>query len=103
MGSRNEDIKMTPPHPGQFVRDEVLAPLGLTITKAAQLLDVRRATLNDLVNGKSSLSAEMALRLEKAFGLDMEQMLRMQVWYDTSQMREKSEKIKVRRYSAPAE
>ena len=58
--------------------DELLAELGLSVNLAAAILDVRRATLSDLVNGNASLSPEMALRIEKAFGVDMEMLLRMQ-------------------------
>ena len=97
---RKEPIKvgMKPSHPGEFIREEVLEPLDLSITKAAEILDVRRATLSDLVNEKSALSPEMALRIEKAFGLDMDTMLRMQAWHDTVVMRERAEGINVQRY-----
>ncbi len=57
-----------PPHPGEVIREEIIEALGLTITSAADILGVRRATLSDVANGKASVSAEMALRLEKAFG-----------------------------------
>ena len=63
---------MKPSHPGAIVRDEVLQPLELSITKAAQVLGVRRATLSDLVNEKTALTPEMALRLEKAFDVKMD-------------------------------
>ncbi len=102
MNKTNEKVGMTPSHPGAFIRDEVLSPLELSITKAAEILGVRTATLSDLVNAKAGLSAEMALRLEKAFGLDMDQMLRMQAWFDTCQMRQRAGDIKVKRYDAPA-
>ena len=96
----NDSIKvgMTPCHPGEFVREEILEPLGLSISRAASILGVRRATLSDLVNEKASLSAEMALRLEKAFGLDMDTLLRMQAWHDASVMRKRSDEIRVERY-----
>ena len=81
------EIGMMPSHPGEFIREEVLGPLDLTITKAAGILGVRRATLSDLINEKSALSPEMALRIEKAFALDMDTMLRMQVWHDATAMR----------------
>ncbi len=71
------------------------------MSKAAEVLGVRRATLSDLLNGKAALSAEMALRVEKAFGVDMETLLRMQAWYDTHAMRRRAGEIKVKRYSAP--
>ena len=87
-----------PPHPGDFIRTEILKPLGLNVSKAANILKVRRATLSDLINGKTSLSPEMALRLEKAFGPDMDHLLRMQVAYDVAYLRNRSKKINVHRY-----
>jgi addiction module HigA family antidote len=59
-------VGMTPCHPGEFIREEILAGLGLSIARAAEILGVRRATLSDLVNGKAALSPEMALRVEKS-------------------------------------
>ena len=100
MSGKTSNVRMTPPHPGTFVREEILAVLDLSVSQAAEILDVRRATLSDLVNAKASLSPEMALRLEKAFGLDMDQMLRMQAWYDTCRMRDQADEINVRRYIA---
>jgi addiction module HigA family antidote len=91
-------IGMKPPHPGEFIRVEILDELGLSIARAAEVLDVRRATLSDLVNGKASLSPEMALRIEKAFNVSMDTLLRMQVWYDTYTMREHADEIRVDRY-----
>ncbi len=78
---------MTPPHPGAFIRVEALEELGLSVSAAARILGVRRATLSDLLNGNASLSPEMALRVEKAFGLSMDLLLRMQAWHDAMQMR----------------
>lgn len=89
---------MTPPHPGDFIRTEVIEELGLTITKAAGILGVRRATLSDLLNGSASLSPGMALRIEKAFGVGMDLLLRMQAWCDASQMRARANEIAVQRY-----
>lgn len=91
-------VNMTPSHPGDFVRMEVIEELGLNVTQAAEILGVRRATLSDLLNGNASLSPEMALRIEKAFGLSMDMLLRMQAWYDASQMRARSNDIRVERY-----
>ena len=91
-------VNMTPSHPGDFVRTEIIEELGLTVTKAAEILGVRRATLSDLLNGNSTLSPEMALRIEKAFDVNMEMLLRMQAWYDASQMRAQSHKVSVERY-----
>jgi antitoxin HigA-1 len=84
-----------PPHPGEMVRTEVLQPLGLLLTKAAEILGVRRATLSDLANGKTAVSAEMALRLEKAFGVSMDLLLRMQAGHDAAQARRRASEIDV--------
>jgi antitoxin HigA-1 len=75
-------IGMKPSHPGKFIQTEVVDKLGLSITKAAQVLGVGRSTLLDLGNEKAALSPEMAIRLEKAFHLDMDILLRMQAWFD---------------------
>ncbi|MDB5523125.1 MAG: plasmid maintenance system antidote protein family [Rhizobium sp.] len=95
-------IGMKPPHVGAFIREEILDELNLSIAKAADVLNVRRATLSDLVNEKASLTPEMALRIEKAFGINMDTLLKMQAWYDTVTMRQHADEIDVRRYS-PAE
>lgn len=92
-------IGMKPPHVGSFIRDEILDELGLSVTKAAEALNVRRATLSDLVNEKTSLTPEMALRIEKAFGVNMDTLLKMQAWYDTVTMRLHADEITVQRYS----
>ena len=94
-----EKIGMKPPHVGSFIRDEILSELRLSITKAAAVLDVRRATLSDLVNEKTSLTPEMALRIEKAFGVNMDMLLKIQAWYDTVNMRQHADEINVQRYS----
>lgn len=94
-------IGMTAPHPGAFIRDEILDELGLSISEAAAL-GVRRATLSDLVNGHTALSPEMALRIEKAFGINMEMLLRMQAWHDAQVMRRRANEIEVKRYRPPA-
>ena len=98
MPAKDIEVNMTPSHPGDFIRTEIVEDLGLTVTKAAQILGVRRATLSDLLNGKTSLSPEMALRIEKAFGVGMDMLLRMQTWYDVSQMRARASEISVQRY-----
>jgi addiction module HigA family antidote len=67
-----------PPHPGLSVRLDCLEPLGLSVTEGAKVLDVTRQTLNNLVNGKSGISPEMAFRLSKAFGSSPEVWLGMQ-------------------------
>lgn len=91
-------VNMTPSHPGEFVRMEIVEELGLNVTQAAEILDVRRATLSDLLNGNAALSPEMALRIEKAFDVNMDMLLRMQAWYDASRMRAQSNDIRVERY-----
>lgn len=91
-------IGMEPPHPGAFIREEILDELGLSISQAAEVLDVRRATLSDLVNGNAALSPEMALRIEKAFGVSMDTLLRMQAWHDAQAMRARAGEINVRRF-----
>ena len=95
-------IGMRPAHPGDFVRTEILDELGLSVSKAAEVLDVRRATLSDFLNGKAALSPEMALRIEMAFGMSMDTLLRMQAWYDAYTMREQVGRISVQRYTPTA-
>ena len=91
-------IGMKPPHPGSFIRAEILDELNLSVAKAAGILGVRRATLSDLVNEKAALSPEMALRIEKAFGVSMDTLLRMQAWHDSHAMREREDEVDVKRY-----
>ena len=98
MTSGDTKMGMTPPHPGTFIRIEALEELGLSVSAAARILGVRRATLSDLVHGRASLSPEMALRVEKAFGLSMDLLLRMQAWHDATRMRARADEIDVRRY-----
>lgn len=94
-----------PPHPGLSVRHDCLEPLGLSIAEGAKALGVTRQALNNLVSVRASISAEMAIRLEKAFGGGAETWLRMQAAYDLAQAEKRSGRIKVRRVtteSAPA-
>ena len=98
MATNSVKVNMIPSPPGDFIRTEILEELGLSVTKAAEILGVRRATLSDLVNGHATLSPEMALRIEKAFALPMDLLLRMQAWYDAVQMRARAGEISVRRY-----
>lgn len=91
-------VNMSPSHPGDFIRTEIIEDLRLSVTKAAEVLGVHRAALSDLLNSKSSLSPEMALRVEKAFGTSMDMLLRMQAWYDAAQMRARASDIHVERY-----
>ena len=87
-----------PPHPGDLIRTEVIEALGLSVSKAAEIMQVRRATLSDLLNGKSALTPDMALRIEKAFGPEMDHLLRMQLAYDVSKTREHAKEISIERY-----
>ena len=91
-------IGMAPPHPGRFIREEILDELGLSVSAAARALDVRRATLSELINGRATLSAEMALRIEKAFGVKMETLLNLQAWHDAHAMRRRADEIDVKPY-----
>lgn len=91
-------VGMKPVHPGYFIRTEILDELNLSISRAAEILDVRRATLSDLVNEKAVLSPEMALRIEKAFGVSMDTLLRMQAWHDIYTMRQRQGEISVQKY-----
>ena len=98
MAKNEVTLRMTPSHPGDFVRIEIVEELGLSITKAAEILGVRRATLSALLNGRAAMSAEMALRIEKAFGVSMDLLLRMQAWHDASWMRARSREVAVEPY-----
>ncbi len=91
-----------PPHPGDFIRTEIIEPSGLSITAAASALRVSRPALSSLLNGKSDLSGEMALRLEKAFGVKMDTLMRMQASYDIAQTRKREKEIRVRRIPSTA-
>jgi len=102
MDESSTKIGMRPPHPGSFIRDEILEELGLSIARGAEILRVRRVTLSDLVNEKSALSADMALRIEKAFGVHMDTLLRMQAWYDSYIVRQREDEIDVKRFDPAA-
>jgi len=79
-----------------YLREEILDELGLSVSEAAKVLDVRRATLSDLINGNAALSAEMALRIEKVFGVKMETLLNVQAWHDAYAMRQRAGEIEVK-------
>lgn len=88
-----------PPHPGGLIRREIIEPLGLSISDAADILGVTRQTLSLLLNEHTDLSPEMALRIEKAFGPKMDHLLRMQLAYDVAQIRNRAGEINVTRYA----
>lgn len=87
-----------PPHPGLSVKHDCLEPLGLTVTKGAEVIGVTRQTLNDLVNGRRGISPEMALRLDLAFGGGADTWLRLQAAYDLAQARRHIGRLDVKRY-----
>ena len=92
-----------PPHPGGSIRRACLEPLGLSVTEGAKVLGVSRQALNNVINGKSGISPEMAIRLSKAFGSTPETWLRMQLTHDLAVARRNEGKIKVRRQKIPQE
>lgn len=95
----NPGIRMkNPAHPGGFVKSEIIDPLNLSVTDAARALGVTRPALSALVNGRADLSPEMALRIEKAFGVSMDTLMRMQNSYDIAQARKRSGGIRVSRF-----
>ena len=91
-----------PPHPGLSVRHDCLEPLGLSVTEAAHRLGVSRKQLSDIVNCRSGISPEMAIRLDKAFGGGAETWYRLQSAYELAQAMEKADRIKVERLSPAA-
>ena len=92
----------TPPHPGLSVRQDCLEPLGLSVTEAAKRLGVSRKQLSEIVNGRAGISAEMAIRLDKAFGGGAETWHRLQGAYDFAQALKRAGKIAVRRIARAA-
>ena len=91
-----------PPHPGEFVKTEIIEPLGLTVAAVAAVFGVSRPALSTFLNGRSDLSGTMALRLEKAFGVRMDTLMRMQGSYDIARARRHEDEIKVERYRPSA-
>ena len=87
-----------PPHPGRSIRENCLDPLRLNVTEAAKVLDVARHTLSRILNGHAAISAEMAIRLEKAGWSNAEFWLRRQATYDLVQARRREDRIQVERY-----
>lgn len=90
-----------PPHPGELLRDNV-DELGLSVAEAAKGLGVTRQQLYNVINGKSAITPEMAVRLEKALGGTADLWLRMQVNYDLAQVRQRDRSIKVKRLAPKA-
>jgi antitoxin HigA-1 len=92
----------SPTHPGEIIREDCIKPLGLSVTAAARGLGVSRQSLSELLNGRMGISAEMAIRLEKAGWSTADAWLRMQANYDLSQARRRESAIHVARFPAPS-
>ena len=89
-------------HPGDWLRTEIVAPHGLNVTDAARHLGVTRQAMSNLLNARAGLSAEMAIRFEKAFGVKADTLLRMQTAYELAQARAGEAEIRVERYGKAA-
>jgi addiction module HigA family antidote len=87
-----------PPHPGRSIKDACLDPLGLTVTEGAKVLGITRNTLSRVINGQSGISAEMAIRLEKAGWSNADHWLRLQTAYELAEARRHGDRIAVERY-----
>ena len=88
-----------PPHPGDLIRTEIIEALGLSVTQAAEMLGVRQTVLSDLLNEEAGLSPEMALRIEKAFGVSMDTLMRMQSSFDIARTRRRHAEIDVQPFA----
>jgi antitoxin HigA-1 len=91
---------LNPPHIGDFIRTEIIEAHGLTVTGGSVALGVTRQALSTLLNGHAGLSPSMALRIEKAFGVKMDTLLRMQTAYEIAQARATEADIDVPRFLA---
>jgi addiction module HigA family antidote len=87
-----------PSHPGRLIQSACLEPLGLSVSEAARILGVSRPALSSLINGRAALTAEMAIRLEKAFGSTADAWVRMQAAHELARARSRASSIRVRRY-----
>ena len=88
-----------PSHPGLSVRHDCLEPLALSVSEAARKLGISRKQLSDIVNCRSSISPEMAIRLDKAFGGGADTWYRLQSTWELAQTLKKADQIKVERVS----
>ncbi len=89
---------LSPPHPGANLKEDVLTPLGLSVTETAKALGISRKTLSEIVNGKSSITPDIAVRLERAFSAPPAEMwLRLQAAYDLRRAVQRLKKTPVRR------
>ena len=89
-----------PPHPGEILRELCIEPLGLSITEAAEALGISRKTLSAILNGRSGISPEMAVRLSMAFGTSSESWLIQQSQYDLWEAEKKRKQLNVKKLSA---
>ena len=93
---------LDPAHPGELLKEDVFGPAGLSVTRAAEILGVGRPALSAVLNGRASLSPEMAIRVEKAFGVSMDLLLKMQLQFDIARARRTAKSIKVQRFKPAA-
>ena len=101
MAKQNRHMKKyDPPHPGEIVREDCLKALHLSVTETAKGLGVTRKTLSSILNGHSGVTAEMALRLSKAFGSTPEHWLQMQLAYDLWQATRRAKELRVKQFFA---
>jgi addiction module HigA family antidote len=89
-----------PPHPGEVLRGLCLEPLSLSVTQAARALGVSRKTLSSILNGRSGISAEMAIRLSLAFNTTAESWMLQQLQYDLAQVEPKRRSLRVKKLAA---
>ncbi|HYI47795.1 MAG TPA: HigA family addiction module antitoxin [Allosphingosinicella sp.] len=89
-------------HPGDWLRTEIVQPNGLNVTDAARHLGVTRQAMSNLLNARAGLSADMAIRFEKAFGVRADTLLRMQTAHELAQARANEDTIRVEKYRAAA-
>ena len=102
MAKFGEAARARPGHPGPFIRAQVLDRLALSVTEAAEAVGITRAAFSAFLNGRASLSAEMALRIEKAFAVPMDQLMHMQCDFDIAQARGRASDISVPQFEPVA-
>jgi addiction module HigA family antidote len=84
-------------HPGPWIKAELVDPNNIKIVRLARSFDVSRQALSNLFKGEAALTADMAIRFEKAFGVKADTMLRMQITYDLAKAREHEADLEVER------
>ncbi|HQY74035.1 MAG TPA: HigA family addiction module antitoxin [Aestuariivirga sp.] len=93
---------LSPAHPGEVIKEDVIGAYGLSVTDAARVLGVGRPALSAVLNGRAGLSPDMALRCEKAFGISMDLLLKMQLQFDIAQVRKAAKNMKVQKFKPAA-